>query len=179
MSDHEAANESTASETTGIKFSLNGRPCGDRVPTNTMLMTLLRERHGLQGVRASCERGVCGACTVLIDDEPVASCSAFAFEVDGTRVETVEGQCSGGRPGPVQRAFIERGGFQCGFCTSGMVVLTTALLRTDPEPSPQVVREWISSNICRCTGYRTILESVARAGELLAADDAAPEPEED
>jgi carbon-monoxide dehydrogenase small subunit len=154
-----------------IEFTLNGTPRGGRVPTNTVLLTMLRERFGLNGVRASCERGVCGACTVLIDDEPVASCSAFAFEVDGTRVETVEGQCQGGRPGPVQRAFIERGGFQCGFCTSGMVMMTTALLRSDPDPSPEVAREWISSNVCRCTGYQTILESVARAGELMAEDE--------
>jgi len=155
-----------------IRFRLDGKDRAAAVPPNTALLDLLRERYGLTGVRASCERGVCGACTVLIDGTPSASCSLFAFAVDGADVETVHGQGSadgqgGTRLGPVQRAFAERGGFQCGYCTSGMIMLTTALLREYPDPDESRIRSWISSNICRCTGYAMIIESVRRAAELL------------
>lgn len=153
-----------------IKFTLNGRIISLTVPSSVVLLTLLREMLALTGTRASCGRGVCGACTVLVNDVPVAACSLFAFEVDGARVETVEGQLVDGEPGPVQRAFIECGGFQCGFCTSGMIMLTTGLLREDPAPDRQKVVEWISSNTCRCTGYQMILESVELAGELCRAE---------
>lgn len=150
-----------------IRFSLNGEWQQLSVPTNQFLLGLLREGFGLTSVRASCDRGVCGVCTVLVDDEPVAACSTFAFDVDGSRVETVEGQTIPGSLSPVQRAFVECGGMQCGFCTSGMVMLTTGLLRHTPDPGPELARRWISSSICRCTGYQMILESVSRAGELL------------
>jgi carbon-monoxide dehydrogenase small subunit len=156
-----------------IKFTLNGRIVSMTVASSVVLLTLLREVLALKGTRASCERGVCGACTVLVDDVPVAACSLFAFEVDGARVETVEGQLVDGEPGPVQRAFIECGGFQCGFCTSGMIMLTTGLLRHDPVPDRATAVEWISSNTCRCTGYQMILESVQRASELSRAESGA------
>lgn len=143
-------------------------------PANTVLLDLLRERFGLTGVRASCERGVCGACTCLMDGRPVASCSVFAFEADGAEIETVRGQERNGEPGPVQQGFGECFGFQCGYCTPGMVMLTTALLRKEPDPDEATVREWISSGICRCTGYRMILESVRRAAELTAGTDPVP-----
>lgn len=155
-----------------ICFRLDGRDRAAVVTPNTALLDLLRERYALTGVRASCERGVCGACTVLVDGTPSASCSLFAFAVDGSDVETVHGQGSADSRGettlgPVQRAFAERAGFQCGYCTSGMIMLTTALLREHPDPDESQIRSWISSNICRCTGYQMIIESVRRAAELL------------
>ncbi|MEU0649673.1 (2Fe-2S)-binding protein [Streptomyces umbrinus] len=158
-----------------IKFTLNKRMVSLTVPSSTILLTLLREILNLNGTRGSCESAVCGACTVLVDDVPMAACSLFAFEVDGARVETVEGQLVDGEPGPVQRAFIECGGFQCGFCTSGMIMLTTGLLREDPNPDRSKVVEWISSNTCRCTGYSMILESVERASELARSENGADE----
>lgn len=153
-----------------LRFMLNGAGVEVEAPSNAMLVDVLREHFGLRGVKASCERGVCGACTCLVDGLPVASCSTFAFEVDGTAVETVEGLTDPrGQDGltAVQQAFVECGGLQCGFCTPGMVCLTTALLRRDAEPDEPTIRRWISSNICRCTGYQMIIESVARAAELM------------
>ena len=156
-----------------ICFNLDGRGQAATVPPNTALIDLLRERYGITGVKASCERGVCGACTVLVDGTPTASCSLFAFAVDGSDIETVNGAGTEAAPGPVQRAFAECGGFQCGYCTPGMVMLTTALLREHPDPSEEQIRTWISSNICRCTGYQMIIDSVHRAADLLreAAND--------
>ncbi|WP_406154821.1 (2Fe-2S)-binding protein [Streptomyces sp. NBC_01023] len=150
-----------------VAFMLNGQQHDVEVPTSTVLLTMLRRDLNLTGVRGSCERGVCGVCTVLVDDRPVASCSLFAFDVDGTSVETIEGQQDGDHLSPVQQAFSECGGFQCGYCTPGMILLTTALLRTNAKPDREEVRQWIGSNICRCTGYEMILEAVERAGELV------------
>ncbi|MFK0160784.1 (2Fe-2S)-binding protein [Streptomyces sp. NPDC090493] len=152
-----------------VAFGLNGYQQLCTVPTSRMLLDLLRDTFGCQGVRGSCERGVCGACTVLVDGVPVAACATFAFAVDGADVETVEGLAGDdGTLSPQQRAFAERGGYQCGFCTSGMLMTTTALLRHDPSPDRATIREWLSSNTCRCTGYEMIVESVERAARLLA-----------
>ncbi len=159
-----------AGELMPVEFELNGRRCRTEVATSTVLLSLLRGEFGLTGVRPSCERGVCGACTVLLDGSPAASCSVFAFDVDGAEIETIEGQQDGDEPGVVQQAFAECGGFQCGYCTSGMVMLATALLRAQPKPDREEIRHWIGSNICRCTGYETIIESVERAAEVLARD---------
>jgi carbon-monoxide dehydrogenase small subunit len=166
-----------------VDFVLNGERRQVDVPTSTVLLSLLRKEFGLTGVRGSCERGVCGACTVVLDGKPVASCSLFAFDVDGASVETIEGQQDGEELSPVQQAFAECGGFQCGYCTPGMIMLATALLRAEPKPDREEIRRWIGSNICRCTGYEMIMESVERAAEALdaAADDqadTATEPEE-
>jgi carbon-monoxide dehydrogenase small subunit len=167
-----------------VDFVLNGERRQVAVPTSAILLSLLRKEFGLTGVRGSCERGVCGACTVLLDGKPVASCSLFAFDVDGSTVETIEGQQDGEDLNPVQQAFAECGGFQCGYCTPGMIMLTTALLRAERKPDREEIRRWIGSNICRCTGYEMIMESVERAAEALDAaetDDEADtvtEPEE-
>ncbi|MGC4960908.1 (2Fe-2S)-binding protein [Gordonia sp. DT101] len=154
-----------------VRFELNGKSESVTVSTNETLLGLLRSEFDCRGVRSSCERGVCGACTVLIDDLPVAACSTFAFAVDGASVQTVEGLAAAdGSPSPAQRGFTECGGFQCGYCTSGMLMLTTGLLRQSPEPDRATIREWISSNTCRCTGYETIFESVECAARIAAAD---------
>jgi carbon-monoxide dehydrogenase small subunit len=154
-----------------VDFVLNGERRHTRVPTNTMLLSMLREAYGLSGVRGSCERGVCGVCTVLMDGKPVASCSIFAFDVDGASIETIEAQQDGEDLSPVQQAFAECGGFQCGYCTPGMIMLATALLRDQEKPDREEIRRWIGSNICRCTGYEMIMESVERAAELVAEND--------
>ena len=155
------------SQRIAIEFDLNGTREKHDVPTNTTVLDLLRDGCHKRSVRSSCERSVCGACTVLIDDMPVAGCATFAYELDGSKVETVEGLADGdGTLSPQQQAFRECGGFQCGFCTSGMLMLTTALLRENVQPCREDIREWISSNTCRCTGYEMILESVERAAEL-------------
>ncbi|MEW2357214.1 (2Fe-2S)-binding protein [Spirillospora sp. NPDC029432] len=150
-----------------IAFEVDGRPREEEIAPSTVLADLLRDRYAMTGVKTSCERGVCGACTTLIDGVPAASCSVFAFSVDGGTVETIAGQGAPGAPGPVQRAFAECGGFQCGYCTPGMIMLATALLRAHPDPDDERIRSWISSNVCRCTGYQMIIDSVRRAAELL------------
>lgn len=158
--------------TTSIEFALNGEKRICAIDSSAVLLDVLRDEFGCVGVRRSCERGVCGACTVLVDNVPVASCSTFAFAVDGAAVETVEGLAAAdGTLSPQQRAFAECGGYQCGFCTSGMLMLTTGLLRREPRPDRGTIREWISSNTCRCTGYEMIMESVERAAELAAGED--------
>ncbi len=167
VDEDEAVDERKA--TVDVAVEINGEKTDVVVPTSTVLSDLLREEFGLQGVRTSCERTVCGACTVLVDGVPTASCSTFAFDVDGARVDTVEGLADEGRFSPEQQAFAECGGFQCGFCTSGMLMLTRALLEKHPRPDRDTIRAWISSNTCRCTGYEMIFESVERAAELRAA----------
>jgi aerobic carbon-monoxide dehydrogenase small subunit len=175
----------SAGELVPVEFQLNGQRRRVAVATSTVLLSLLRGQFGLTGVRASCERGVCGACTVLLDGSPAASCSVFAFDADGAEVETIEGQQDGEELSAVQQAFAECGGFQCGYCTSGMVMLATALLRAQPKPDREEIRRWIGSNICRCTGYEMIIESVERAAEALAQEapegggDPGPHPDPD
>jgi carbon-monoxide dehydrogenase small subunit len=151
-----------------LTFQLNGRTETQTVPTNLTLTELLRDRFGLKSVKFSCSRGVCGVCTVLVDGLPTASCAMFAFQVDGSEVVTVEGL----RPNdqglhPIQSAFVENGGFQCGYCTPGMILVAKALLDQHPEPSRETVVEWLSSNVCRCTGYGPIIDSVMDAAERL------------
>lgn len=146
-----------------LAFTLDGRPVRVETATSTSLADLLREDLGHKGAKLSCSRAVCGACTVLVDGRPTASCATFAFEVEGTEVRTVEGLAKGGELSPVQAAFADLSAFQCGYCTSGMIMLATALLEAEPDPSRETIVEWISSNICRCTGYTLIVEAVQEA----------------
>ena len=133
-----------------------------------LLSDYLRGECGLTGTHVGCEHGVCGACTVLLDGTPVRSCLLFAVTVDGQSVTTMEGcQAPGGELGPVQRAFMECHGLQCGFCTPGFVTTVTAFLRTNPDPTEERAREAIGGNLCRCTGYQNIVASVLRAAELM------------
>lgn len=146
-----------------LRFTLNGAPVDTATATSTTLADLLREGRDGRGTKLACERAVCGACTVLVDDVPRASCSVFAFEVEGRAVRTVEGLAEDGELSPVQAAFADNSAFQCGFCTAGMILLTEALLARDPDPADATIRDWIGSNICRCTGYGLILEAVRDA----------------
>jgi carbon-monoxide dehydrogenase small subunit len=146
-----------------ISFVLNGRDCTVSTPPNTVLVDVLREQRGLTGTKVACDQGMCGACTVIIDDMPVASCTELAFLVEGRTVTTIEGLAKGRALHPVQRAFIEASALQCGFCTPGMVLLLETLLRRDPDPDEVTVRQWLSSNVCRCTGYQPIIEAALMA----------------
>jgi carbon-monoxide dehydrogenase small subunit len=147
-----------------LRIEVNGSPHTVEVPTHLMLVDLLRDRLGLMGTRLACDQAVCGACTVLVDGAPVAACSTFAFQVDGRAVLTIEGlRGPDGRLDPVQQAFVERSAFQCGYCTSGMILLTKALLAAHPRPDRATIVRWLGANVCRCTGYQMIVEAVEDA----------------
>ena len=150
-----------------VSFTLNGRPASANAADSTVLVDLLRERYGLFGCRIGCDQAVCGACTVLVDDTPMAACSTFAFEVEGRSVLTVEGLAApDGTLDPVQQAFLDARGFQCGYCTAGMMLLTRSLLRRHPDPDEPTIRAWLGAGVCRCTGYSAIIEAVQAAARL-------------
>ncbi len=150
-----------------VRLVVNGVPQTVRVPARRLLADCLRVDLGLTGTHLGCEHGVCGACTVLLDGEPVRSCLMFAVSADGAEVTTTEGcRASGGGLGPVQQAFLECHGLQCGFCTPGFITTITAYLRDNPAPTAEEAREAIGGNLCRCTGYQNIVKSVLRAAEL-------------
>ena len=133
------------------------------------LLDLLRERLDLTGTKKGCDRGQCGACTVLIDGRRMNACLALALSLDGADILTIEGVANGEHLHPVQAAFIAHDGFQCGFCTPGFVVSATAFLRDCPSPTDQQIREALSGNLCRCTGYQGILKAVTAAAGVMAA----------
>jgi carbon-monoxide dehydrogenase small subunit len=143
-----------------VAFTLNGRPTEASIEPSELLIDMLRDRMGLKGTKRSCDVEVCGACTVLVDGLPVSSCTTLAADVDGKSVVTIEGLAQSGELSRVQRAFVEHAAMQCGFCTPGMVLATTALLATNPKPSDGEIRHFLRGNICRCTGYIKILEAV-------------------
>jgi aerobic carbon-monoxide dehydrogenase small subunit len=148
-------------ETPALRFVLNGIERTETVPARMSLWELLHDRLALPGTKLACSRGVCGSCSVLIDGVPQASCSTFAFSIDGRRVDTIEGIAAAGHP--LCDAFAAHSAFQCGYCTSGMIVIAKALLDREPHPTRQMVIEWLSSNVCRCTGYEMIIEAVLAA----------------
>ena len=150
-----------------LRFRLNGQDCEAEVKSHELLIDFIRDRLGLTGTKRSCEIEICGVCTVLLNGKAVSACAMFAFEVDGKDVLTIEGLSQGQKLHPLQQAFIERGGFQCGFCTPGMILLAKALLTENPNPSIQEVKDYMDANICRCTGYQMIIESILAGGEKL------------
>ncbi len=150
-----------------IRFKLNGQRVEVDVEPNTLLLNLLREHLHLTGAKYGCGIGECGACTVLVDGEPILSCLTLAVEVDGREVTTIEGLAKDGEFHPLQRAFLEEGAVQCGFCTPGMLISAYALLSKNPKPSEEEVRRAISGNLCRCTGYVNIVRAVKRAAEEM------------
>jgi xanthine dehydrogenase iron-sulfur cluster and FAD-binding subunit A len=150
-------------------FSVNGKPCPRPSASRRLLSDYLRAELGLTGTHVGCEHGVCGCCTVLLDGRPVRSCLMLAVQAEGHEVTTIEGLAPGDTAlHPVQRAFHECHGLQCGFCTPGFVLAVTGLLAANPTPSDEEVDEGIAGNLCRCTGYASIRRSVRRAAELLA-----------
>ena len=149
-----------------IKFRVNGTEHELDVPTNRLLVDVLRYDLGLTGTKEGCSVGVCGACTVLMDGEMVSSCLALAVFADGHDVTTVEGLARDGELHPVQQSFIRYGGFQCGICTPGQVVAAKALLDRNPRPNEEEIKDWMMGNLCRCTGYYKIIESIEKAHEF-------------
>jgi len=153
-----------------ITVNVNGRPCRGEVEPRRSLADFLREDLDLTGTHVGCEHGVCGACTVLLDDEPVRSCLMLAVQADGRRVTTVEGLARDGELHPLQQAFWDKHGLQCGYCTPGMMLVGAALIERNPDPSDEDVRWAISGNVCRCTGYMNIVKAIqAAAAERAAA----------
>ena len=148
-----------------LSLILNGRQREDAVADNLLLLDYIREVAGLTGTKQGCDGGECGACTVLVEDKPQLSCLTLARSCNGRHVETVEGLGTNGRMSPVQRGFHEKLGSQCGFCTPGMIMAAEGLLRRNPDPAEDEIRSALGSNICRCTGYVKIIESVRFAAE--------------
>jgi aerobic carbon-monoxide dehydrogenase small subunit len=147
-----------------VATDVNGVRRAARVEARKTLADFLREDCGLTGTHLGCEHGVCGACTVLLDGEAVRSCLLFAVQADGAEIVTIEGLSpSDGTLSPVQEAFRAEHGLQCGFCTPGFIVTVTAFLRENPDPTDEEIREGISGNLCRCTGYQGIIAAVRRA----------------
>jgi 4-hydroxybenzoyl-CoA reductase subunit gamma len=151
-----------------LEYTLNDRRRVDAVPDNLLLLDYLREVVGLTGTKTGCDGGECGACTVLIDDAPRLSCLTLAASVAGHRVDTVESLGTDGGLSAVQRGFHEKLGSQCGYCTPGFIMASAGLLRRNPRPTDDDIREALGSNICRCTGYVKIIEAVRYAAELQA-----------
>jgi len=150
-----------------IEFTINGNPRKLYVKTNELLLDVIREDLGLTGTKYGCGTGECGACTVLIDEEPVLSCLTLAVTVNKKKVTTIEGIGTDENPHPLQQAFVETGAVQCGFCTPGMILSAKALLDKNPNPTEDEIKRAIEGNLCRCTGYVKIIEAVKLAAEHI------------
>jgi carbon-monoxide dehydrogenase small subunit len=157
-----------------ITVTVNGSARTAEVEPRMLLVHFIREVLGLRGAHVGCDTTSCGVCTVLVDGLPVKSCTMFAVQVDGRSITTVEGMASNGQLHPVQAAFHSEHGLQCGFCTPGMMLTARALLDRNPDPGEGEIREAISGQICRCTGYATIVRSVRWAAEHAMSSDQAP-----
>lgn len=158
-----------------IKLTVNGVLHELDVEVDTTLANILREKLGLTGTKTSCEVGECGACTVLLDDKAVNSCIVLAAELDGCKVTTIEGIGKDGKLDPVQKAFIEVGAVQCGYCTPGMVMSTKGLLNENPSPDEEEIKHALAGNFCRCTGYNRIVKAVTKAADMIKNDEAEAE----
>jgi aerobic-type carbon monoxide dehydrogenase small subunit (CoxS/CutS family) len=145
----------------GVRFTLNGAPIEVTVPAERLLLDLLREDLGKTGTKDGCSVGVCGLCTVQVDGAPMSACLLLATQVDGAAVRTIEGLAS-----PLQDAFIDEGGFQCGICTSGQLMTADALLRAKPDATAAEINDWQMGNLCRCTGYYGIARAIAKAQDV-------------
>lgn len=146
-----------------IRVNVNGRPYSTRVESRLLLSDFLRDDLGFTGVHVGCEHGSCGACTIIFNGELSRSCLLLAVQADGATVLTLEGLEGHGEIHPIQRAFIENNAFQCGFCTPGMIMTSYALLKEIPQPSDGEIKEYISGNLCRCTGYVNIIKAIESA----------------
>jgi carbon-monoxide dehydrogenase small subunit len=162
-----------------IKVTVNGEEREARVEPRLLLVHFIRETLGITGTHIGCDTTHCGACTILLDGRPVKSCTIFAVQVDGRRIMTVEGLAQGGKLHPIQEAFTEEHGLQCGFCTPGMMMTGVAFLQDNPKPSDAEIRRAISGNLCRCTGYMNIVKAYqSAAGKLRAGNPGAGKPGE-
>jgi len=157
-------------ETVDLTLTINHRRHPLRIEPRETLGDVLRDRLGLTGTKISCDAQVCGACTVLVDDLAVSACTYLAIDADERSVRTVEGLATDGALSPLQQAFIDHAGFQCGFCTPGMLMAATALLEEDPDPTREAVIHALEGNLCRCTGYAQIIDAVLAAAGGARAD---------
>ena len=152
-----------------IKFTLNGKPHSETVESRFSLADMLREQLDMTGTHLGCEHGACGACTVLCDGEPVRACLMLGVQANGKEITTIEGLADGDELSPIQIAFRKHHGLQCGYCTPGFLTTLTAFLRDNPDPTEREVREAISGNICRCTGYQNIVAAALDAASAMRA----------
>ncbi|HEY1274180.1 MAG TPA: (2Fe-2S)-binding protein [Thermoleophilaceae bacterium] len=150
-----------------ISLEINGEPHEGEVEPRTLLSDFIRHQAGLTGTKVGCEHGVCGACTVQLDGQPVRSCLMLAVQARGRSLRTVEGLARDGGQHPLQRAFHERHALQCGFCTAGFLMTLEPFLREHPDPSEEEIREALAGNLCRCTGYRGIVEAAGQAAREM------------
>jgi carbon-monoxide dehydrogenase small subunit len=151
-----------------ISLTVNGRPYDLTIEPRETLLEVLRNRLGLSGTKLSCDVQVCGACTVLLDGLPVSACTLLAYEARGRSVLSIEGLADGGRLHPLQQAFIDHAALQCGYCTPGMILAAKSLLDENPHPAVDEIKHYMRGNICRCTGYKKILEAIVAASEAMA-----------
>ncbi len=151
-----------------VNLKVNDKHCEDAVEDNMLLIDYLRETRQLTGAKKGCDGGECGACTVLVNGRPRLSCITLAVTCEGSRVETIEGQAKNGHLSALQRAFHEKLGAQCGFCTPGMIMAAEGLLRQNPDPDEDQIKTALGGNLCRCTGYVKIIESVKVAAEAMS-----------
>ncbi|HEV7611782.1 MAG TPA: (2Fe-2S)-binding protein [Steroidobacteraceae bacterium] len=154
-----------------IRVKINGEEHEVSVPARRLLAAMLRDDLHMTGTKRGCETGICGACTVHLDGKPVKSCLALAVQADGRALTTIEGMCGADKAlHPIQKAFLEHGGLQCGYCTPGFIMATSAFLAENPRPTEKDVRVALSGNLCRCTGYVGIVESVMAAARAMAEE---------
>jgi carbon-monoxide dehydrogenase small subunit len=154
-----------ASTLNQVRVTVNGEPREATVPARRTLVDFLRYDLGLTGTKEACSVGVCGACSVLLNGRLIASCITLAAQADGAEIATIEGVAAGDRLDPIQQAFIDCGGFQCGICTPGQIMAARALLDVNPQPSEDEIKDWMMGNLCRCTGYYQIVESIEKAAQ--------------
>ncbi|MGH7830494.1 MAG: (2Fe-2S)-binding protein [Candidatus Binatia bacterium] len=160
-----------------VAFNVNGEEHEIEIEPNRLLLEALRDDLGLTGTKEGCSIGVCGACSVIVDGRLVSSCLTLAIACQGKEITTIEGLAKDGALHPLQQAFLQYGGFQCGICTPGQIIAAKALLDSHPNPSEEEVKEWMAGNLCRCTGYYKILESVmAVVNNKITADQQAGKP---
>ncbi len=153
-----------------IALTVNGRPAEAQIEPRELLLDFLRDRLGLTGAKRSCDAQVCGTCTVLVDGQAVSACCTLAYEARGRQVLTIEGLAVDGRLHPLQEAFVEHAAVQCGFCTPGMILTAATLLRDVPAPTADQVKAHLQGTLCRCTGYRKIIEAIVEAGRRMPAE---------
>ncbi len=148
-----------------IELIVNGEPSEVIVRPNELLVDVIRDKIGLTGTKKGCGAGDCGACTVLMEGKPILSCLTLAISCQGKHIETIEGLAKDGILHPLQLTFVEKGAIQCGYCTPGMILSAKALLRKTPDPDPEDIRYEMAGNLCRCTGYKKIMEAIIEAGQ--------------
>jgi carbon-monoxide dehydrogenase small subunit len=156
-------------DTVPVSITVNGSTYARDVEPRDLLVYFLRESIGLTGTHVGCDTSQCGACTVLLDNRPVKSCTMFAVQADGRQLTTVEGLATDGQLHPIQQAFWDLHGLQCGFCTPGFLMTSVALLAENPRPSEEEIRKGLEGNLCRCTGYTNIVRAVQSASEAMAS----------